>query len=326
MMKPLKIGVLGCASIAERYVLPALQELAEYEIFGIASRNKEKANSFAETFNTTAYYSYESIVEDQDIDAVYIPLPNSLHYDWVKKSLLSNKHVLVEKSMACHYDEVVELNELAKSKGLALVENFQFKCHSQLAYIKDLISKGTLGDIRQVRSAFGFPPFPDSDNIRYDESLGGGALLDAGAYPLKISQLLLGDDLEIATASLTTPDDYNVDIWGSATLQQKSTKITSQVAFGFDHYYQNAIEIWGTKGKLSTNRIFTAPPGFEPTLTLETAQGQETITLPSDHHFKKMLQHFYNVAINKINLEVEYAQNVNQARLIQELKQKSNVS
>ncbi|MBD3843455.1 MAG: Gfo/Idh/MocA family oxidoreductase [Campylobacterales bacterium] len=323
-MKKINIGVLGCANIAQRFIIPTIKEMEEFNLVGIASRTKEKADSFAKEFNTKAFYSYESLLDDTSLDAVYIPLPNSMHYKWIKKALKTNLHVLVEKSMACELEEVVELNNLAKEKSLVLIENFQFRFHSQLQYIKDLVDSGKIGDLRNIRASFGFPPFSDDDNIRYKKELGGGSLLDAGAYPLKISQIFLGNDIVVQSASLNTPKDKEVDIWGSAYIKQNGGNLASQVTFGFDNFYQNNIELWGSKGKIYTNRIFTAAPGFEPTIEIEINEGKEVVKLPSDNHFNNMLKYFYTQIITKEKVEDEYFQNINQARLIKELKEKSN--
>lgn len=324
MFKEINIGILGCANIAQRFILPTLKEMDEFNILGIGSRTKEKADKFAKEFDTKPLYSYESILEIENLDAIYIPLPNSIHYDWIKKALEKNLHVLVEKSMSCDYDEVVELNNIAKKKNLVLIENFQFRFHSQLQYIKDLVNNGKIGKLRNIRASFGFPPFSDTNNIRYKKELGGGALLDAGAYPLKISQIFLGDDITVQSASLDTPLDKEVNIWGSAYIKQNNGKLASQIAFGFDHFYQNSLELWGTKGKIYTNRIFTSAPGFEPTIEIETNDGKEIEILQSDNHFKNMLKHFYNQILTKENINDEYLQNINQARLIKEFKEKSN--
>ena len=99
-----------------------------------------------------------------------------------------------------------------------LLENFQFRFHSQLAYIMGLVEDGTIGELRNIRSSFGFPPFPDKNNIRYSKDLCGGALLDAGAYPIKISQIFLGNSINVKTADLSIDKELEVDIWGSATL------------------------------------------------------------------------------------------------------------
>lgn len=323
MSNSIKLGVLGCASIAERYLIPAINESNSFELFGVASRSAPKAGKFAKQFETQAYYGYEELISS-DIEAVYIPLPNSMHYEWIKKAIERGLHVLVEKSMACSFSEVVELNRLAKLNNVALVENFQFRFHSQLQYIKKLVADNHIGSLRNIRSSFGFPPFADEDNIRYQKDLGGGALLDAGAYPLKITQMFLGQDIYVDSASLHTPKDREVEIWGSAFIKQKDGDLTSQIAFGFDHFYQNTIELWGSKGKITASRIFTAAPGFEPTIQVETDDGSKTIQLAEDNHFRNMLSHFYCLVTSKQGLDNEYQQNVIQARLINELNEKAN--
>ena len=118
MSRITRIGVLGCANIAERFILPAIQQSDLFELAGVASRSKSKADFFSNTFNTRAFYSYDSLLEE-DLDAIYIPLPNSMHYEWIKKALNKKLHVLVEKSMACNLDQVKELNQLAENKKLA---------------------------------------------------------------------------------------------------------------------------------------------------------------------------------------------------------------
>lgn len=321
MMK-VKVGILGCANIAQRMVLPALKELEEFEVIGVASRTADKAKLFAELFQIPAYSSYDDLL-NTELDAVYIPLPNSLHYEWIKKSLNKGLHVLVEKSLGCSYQEVEELNQLAQQKRLVLIENFQFRFHSQLQVIQDKIQTGTIGELRNVRSSFGFPPFPDADNIRYKKALGGGALLDAAAYPVKISQIILGTSLEVTAAKLNYPAGKEVDIWGSAYLQQIDGQIASQIAFGFDNFYQNNLEVWGTKGKLIAHRIFTAGPGVEPLITIETPTGKEEIVVPQENHFKHMLVYFYQQITTQTNIQNEYEQNINQARLLSELYEKS---
>ena len=325
MSRITRIGVLGCANIAERFILPAIQQSDLFELAGVASRSKSKADFFSNTFNTRAFYSYDSLLEE-DLDAIYIPLPNSMHYEWIKKALNKKLHVLVEKSMACNLDQVKELNQLAENKKLALLENFQFRFHNQLKFIQNHVKEGLLGELKLLRSSFGFPPFEDKDNIRYQKALGGGALLDAGAYTLKASQIFLGKEIYVDSANLIKPHNEEVDISGSAFIKQKNGNLTAQIAFGFDHFYQNTLEIWGSKGKLTANRIFTAGPGVQAKVILENRDGIEAIDLPVDNHFLNMLQHFSELINTDKAKEDEYRQNINQARLIQELSKKSEVS
>ena len=240
------------------------------------------------------------------------------------KALQQGLHVLSEKSLGCSLQEVTELNVIAQSKDIALVENFQFRFHSQLAFIKSLIADGKIGELRCIRSSFGFPPFADSNNIRYKKALGGGALLDAGAYTLKVSQLFLGDDIEVAAANLSYPANSEVDISGGAYIKQKKGDLFLEAAFGFDSFYQCSIELWGSKGRIFTNRIFTSPPGFKPEIIVETNQGKETLSLEADNHFKNMLTHFHQLVCGEKNKKDEYKQNILQASLIEQVKQKAN--
>ena len=315
------IGVLGCARVAQRWVVPAILELDHiYRLAGIASRDAQKAAEFAKGFNTKAFGSYEALLNDETLEAVYIPLPNALHAYWIERSLNRGLHVLVEKPLACSLGDSERLNYAARDRGLALVENFQFRFHAQLAEIKRMVDTGLIGDLRCVRSSFGFPPLPDPENIRYQKSLGGGALLDAGVYPIKISQIFIGLDLEVMAASSCIDEDRHVDIWGGGFLMQKNGPAFSEIAFGFDHHYQCSLELWGSKGKLTANRIFTAPPGFEPEVIIETSGGTQILTLQADNHFARMLEHFASAVNDPAIAAEEYAQNINQARLVDEFK------
>lgn len=325
MSNRLKIGVLGCADIARRFLIPAFIESSEFQLIGISSRSKNKADDFAKLFNTNPYYDYDSLL-NSGLDAIYIPLPNALHYDWVKKALNQNIHVLVEKSLACSFEEVIELNQLAENKELVLLENFQFRFHNQINFIRNKIHNDEIGEINLFRSSFGFPPFKDKKNIRYINSLGGGSLLDAGAYTLKISQIFLGKDIFVDSASLVTSKKFNVDINGSASLKQKNGNLISQIAFGFNHFYQNSIEIWGSKGKLSAQRIFTAGPSVSAPILIETSDNKENFLLEKDNHFRNMLSYFSSLIKNpKLSIS-EYSDNINQARLISEVLKKSNLN
>jgi NDP-hexose-3-ketoreductase len=322
----IKIGVLGVANIAVRSVIPSIKDLPNhFQIKGIASRNNQKASQILNVFETKYYEGYESLLDDEGIDAVYIPLPNALHAKWVEFALLRGKHVLVEKSLGCSLEEVTNLTKLAKDKGLVILENFQFRFHPQLQLIKDCLTNGKIGEIRSLRVSFGFPPFIDRENIRYNPELGGGALLDAGAYTTKISQILLGEDLKVKASSLNFAPGYPVDIWGGAYLHDEVSGAFSEIAFGFDNFYQCGIEIWGSKGLLKTNRLFTAPDGYESKITIETKSGEEVLVAEPANHFKNILKYFYQLITTKQGVDQEYAQNLDQARLLQDIKIQANV-
>ena len=315
-----KVGVLGCANIAIRSLLPAFLKADRFQILAVASRQLDKAKELAGQYSCKAYGGYEELLEDPLVDLVYIPLPTGLHYEWVMKALHRHKHVISEKSLAADYGEVEELVQIARKNGLLLIENFQFRFHSQHQWVRDCLQRNEIGDIRCFRSSFGFPPFADSSNIRYSRKLGGGALLDAGAYTVKAMQVILPEyTFSLRAASLFRPFGAEVDIWGGAYFHCNDG-IVAELAFGFDNYYQCNYEIWGSTGKLIVTRAFTAPTDLNPIIILEKQGYKEEFNLPKDDHFDNMLK-YVTQCLDKREYEQEYAQNLAQSYYLCQIKQ-----
>jgi len=321
MKKKIGVGVLGCANIAIRSLIPAFFIHPEFCLQAIGSRDISKASTIAEQYRIEAC-GYEELLENKQIDLIYIPLPTSLHKEWVINSIMKGKHVLCEKSLGVSLKEVEEMVNIARINQKALIENFQFQYHSQQQFIKNMLKQCELGEIRCFRSSFGFPPFNNLNNIRYNKSLGGGALLDAGAYTIKAVQFFLEDTFTATSAKLVKPNNYEVEIYGGGFLESNS-QLIAEIAFGFDNFYQCNIEIWGSKGKLTANRVFTAPADFTPEVILETSQGTKKYQLAKDNHFDKMLDHVAE-SINQGSYESDYIANYNQAQLIQQFKDRSD--
>ena len=311
----IKVGILGCANIAIRYLGPAFQAHPGFNLIGFAGRNFENTTSVARQFNCQAFQSYQSMIDCEDIDLVYIPLPNSLHFEWVIKSLTSGKHVICEKSLGCNYSEVEEMISVARKCNKLLFENFQFRFHSQHDLVKKILFEGEIGAIRCFRSSFGFPPFKSTNNIRYKSDLGGGSLLDAGAYTIKATQFILGDNFKVKAATLNISKDFGVDLFGGIYMQNESGQF-AELSFGFDNHYQCNYEIWGSLGKITATRAFTAPPGFKPSLILEKDGKLETIVLSEDNHFENMLYYVFQLILNG-EFEGENKTNLNQSLNIQ---------
>lgn len=317
-------GILGCANIAVTSVVPAILKTDPEAKIIFSSRDKKKAQLLAKQFNCSFVTGYDALLSIENIEAVYIPLPTGLHYEWVKKAILANKHVLVEKSATNNYEEAQEIISLAKKRNVAVVENFQFQHHSQHQYVFNLLKNNEIGEIRSFRSSFGFPPFLENSNIRYNKDLGGGALLDAGAYVLKATTFLMGDKFDVKSAYLKTNKRFDVDWFGGAFLVNKDKDIFSEVAFGFDNFYQCNYEIWGSKGKITSTRAFTAKPNFNPTIILEKQGFKEEIELPRDDHFGNMISYFIKIIDIKY-FEKEWNNILIQAKLIQEVFKYSKI-
>jgi predicted dehydrogenase len=324
-MEKLKIGVLGCANIAQRMVIPAILASGVFELAAVASRSLEKAKIAAEKFNCDPVEGYENLLEREDIDAIYIPLPTGMHYEWAMKAMEKGKHCLVEKPIAHDYASVEKMVETARKSGVSLFENFMFLYHSQHRFIREKIEGGEIGEIRCFRSSFGFPPLPKG-NIRYDKELGGGALLDAGVYPLRASQMILGDNLAAPSAYLKIDPETGVDIYGGGFLTNRQG-LFAQIAFGFDNYYQCSYEIWGSKGKIRAERAFTAGPGFKPKVIVEKQDEYHEYVLPPDNHFANILKTFHRSIVEEgFDREGPFCQILNQARLLQEIQDNADRS
>lgn len=312
------IGVLGGAEIASRMFLPALLQNNNFICAGVASKNPEKRQRFAADFQIPLYNNYEDLINFPEIDALYIPLPPALHYQWAKQALEQGKHVFLEKPATVSITQTQELVQLAAKRKLALQENYMFQYHSQLEEIQKLLASGVIGEIRVIKSSFGFP-LREADDFRYQKTLGGGALLDAGGYVVKLAALLLGNSVKVKTACLNSWGNYDVDMFGSVTLEN-SDGMVFQGSFGMDCYYQCSLEIWGSKGKIYTNRIFTAPPTFAPKIDIETTNGLQELAFQPDNHFAKSIQMYYN-AIREDNVrEKMYEDMLLQANLIEHVE------
>ena len=165
-----------------------------------------------------------------------------------------------------------------------------FVFHDQLKALNDVVESGEIGDVRLYRISFGFP-LRQKNDFRYNPALGGGALLDAGGYTMKYADYLLGSTSKVVTAQVNYIEGFQVEMFGSCTMVN-SKGLTAQLAFGMDNDYKCEIEIWGSKGTITSNRILTAPEGFVPKYTIKKNQEFETRSLPADDAFLKSILQF----------------------------------
>lgn len=293
----MKLGILGTAEIAFRRFLPALRECPDVTYAGVASRAPEKGKPFQDTYGGRVYSSYDELLEDESVDAVYVPLPPALHFEWGEKALRAGKHLLMEKPFTTSLQETERLLTLAAEKRLAVHENYMFLYHSQLAAIQKMIADGSLGEIRLYRMSFGFPMRGQGD-FRYNKALGGGALLDCGGYPVRLALELLGDTAKVVHSKLVQPEGFEVDLYGSAVMENEAGEV-AQISFGMDNAYQCQLEVWGSKATLLAPRVFTAGAGMRPTLILRTSAEENKIDLEPDDQFLRSIQRF----VSRVNAE-----------------------
>ncbi|MGO5097230.1 Gfo/Idh/MocA family protein [Agathobaculum sp. LCP25S3_E8] len=318
----MKLGVLGTADIAFRRFLPALSKCSNFTYAGVASRTPEKCQPFQETFGGQIYENYGDLLADDTIDAVYVPLPPALHYEWGKKALESGKHLLMEKPFTTHLHETEELLELAAKKGLIVHENYMFLYHCQLAKIEAMIADGLLGDIRLYRMSFGFPMRGQGD-FRYNKALGGGALLDCGGYPVRLALELLGDTAKVVHSKLYQPDGFSVDLYGNAVIENDAGQV-AQISFGMDNAYQCQLEVWGSQATLIAPRIFTAPSGFLAQGIVRDSATENVLELGQDDSFVNSIQNFLEIIENSEKNIQSRIQIMKQSKMIEDIMNRQN--
>lgn len=327
-MAKVKIGVLCPSEIAFRRFLPAIKQNLDFEYVGVAvagagewfgeptleqiAAEQNKAQKFVDSYGGKIFKGYRKLLNDTNVEAIYIPLPPALHYEWAKKALQTGKHVLLEKPFCTNVQDTEELLRLAAEKNLAVHENYMFVYHSQLVWIREHMPE--LGELRLIRIDFGFP-FRGANDFRYNRELGGGALLDCGGYTLKLAGYFLGDSANVTTSQLNMQPEFGVDIGGSATLTN-AQGLTAQVAFGMDNSYRCSLELWGSKGELYTNRILTAPVGYEPQVVIKLVDNEQVYTLPADDSFGKSIAYFGECIDNEAERVKHYAEIRRQAELV----------
>lgn len=320
-MEKLKIGILGCANVTRKHAIPAFKALEIAELNGIGSRDKEKAEKWAKEFSIPFYGSYDEIINNKEIDAVYIALPTGLHEEWALKAANAGKHVLCEKSVSDSYESVSRIVQACRKNSVVLFENFMCAYHPQHENVKELIKK-ELGNVSTFQGYFGIPHL-DKENFRYKKELGGGSLNDLGAYLVFMSNLILESIPRAVTCSL----DYNnnIDMHGSALLEFEDGK-TALISFGLGKIYQNNYSVWGSSGLIKVNRAYSIPRDMRPDITLIKNENlQETnkkIEIESAHQFLLGFKAFCQTILNNDikTKDKKYEEIIIQARIMQALR------
>ncbi len=315
-MDRIRVGVLGPSGIAKRRMVPAILKSGSAEYVGVAIavreewgedisqeqyremwvQKQEKAQAFAEAFGGRVFEGYEALLQSGEIDAVYIPLPPALHFKWAKRALECGKHVLLEKPFTINGSDTAALVNLAEKRRLAVLENYGFVYHGQIAAMKEVLESGEIGELRLLRADFGFP-YRGKEDFRYSAAAGGGALWDCGGYTVKAAECFLKGNIRVRTGRLNYLPDHDVDIYGSVTLEDER-QCTAQLFFGMDDAYVCELELWGSRGIVSTKRAFTAPDTLDIQISVRNAEGERTLTIPAEDQFLKCVDRFAQAAGN----------------------------
>ena len=287
---PLRWGILSTANIGRAAVIPAIRESACGEVVAVASRDVWRAEEFAAA-NTipTVFGSYEELLLDERIDAIYIPLPNSLHREWTIRAAEAGKHVLCEKPLALNAKECDEMAAAAVTAGVVCMEAFMYRFHPRIDAVLDLAARGVIGELRSLYSAFTFK-LTKTDDIRLDPELGGGSLMDVGCYCVNVCRTIAGrEPREVQAYAQWT--DRGVDEQMAGMLRFGGG-LTAQFDCALTMERRECLHVAGTDGHLEIPRVFI--PGNDD-VTIEEYHGRgdaKSHAVSGVNEYTAMVDHF----------------------------------
>ena len=275
-MERLRMGVLGCSGHYALRVATPLKSSLLIETYAVASRNGAKAKEFAEAWNfPVSYGSYEELLADPKVDFVYIPLPNHLHSEYIKKSADAGKPIICEKPLCLNAKEAAEAAEYCEKKNVPLMEAFMYRFHPQWVRAAELVKAGEIGKVLSTSGVFSYNN-NDGNNIRNKPECGGGAVLDIGCYTVSTSRLLMGGEPQKVAATFVRDPIFKTDILGSAVLDygngRSSTFTVSTQMFPYQR-----VSAFGTGGSLSVEVPFNMFGDVPGKLTVTTSVAQREV-------------------------------------------------
>lgn len=306
-------GILGCARIARLQVVPALLRCENARLQAVASRDSRKLDEFHQLFGDFAdHLTYEALLDDPKIDAVYIPLPNAMHCQWARLAMQKSKHVLCEKPLAMNAKEAQAMIETSRETGKLLMEAFMYRYTDRTHKIEEILSSGVLGQIKVVNSSFRF--FLDRTNtIKENPELGGGAMYDVGCYPLNLAGLI--SQAEPADISVQCERANGVDINTTAVLKYDNGMIAS-LHCGFNAFGRMYSEIIGTEGILLAPDTFLDDAGE---LTLHTKTGTQQISVEKSDRYAEQIRDFSAAVLEKRRPRLALEESLRNMRILEKI-------
>ena len=250
-------GILGAADIAVHKVIPAMADAEVCSVDAIASRSEERARQTAERFGIPrSYGSYQDLLEDSDIEAVYIPLPNHLHLEWTLAAAAAGKHILCEKPLAMSSADARTMIDACGAAGVKLMEAFMYRLHPMWVEVRRLVDDGAIGELAAIQSFFSYFNNDPAD-IRNIPEFGGGALYDIGCYPVNVARMLFDSEPNEVKSSIKRDPDFGTDIVTSAVLDFGGCHATFTCSTRMEDHQWVGIE--GTEGRLVVEIPFNIP-------------------------------------------------------------------
>jgi predicted dehydrogenase len=317
----LRWGILSTANIGIEKVIPGIQGAARCEVVAIGSRDAQLARTVADRLGIErAHGSYEALLADPGVDAVYIPLPNHLHAQWTIAAARAGKHVLCEKPLAMTAVDAERMAEVCAAEGVYLMEAFMYRQHPSWVAVRDLVASGRIGRLIAVQSWFSYYN-DDPTNIRNIQGVGGGALYDVGCYNVNLSRMLFGAEPTHVSATIARDPVLGVDTTTSAILEFETGVATFTCSTRAET--DQRVHVYGTEGRISIGIPFNIPPD-RPTHVYVTAGGDppvapatETLTFDTADPYTVQAERFAAAVLDGTPVPVDPADAVANLRVIE---------
>ena len=263
-------GVISTANIGRKAMIPALKRLEKAEVLAVASRDIGKSKSFAAELGIPkAYGDYQELLNDLDVEAVYIPLPNHLHKEWTIRAAESGKHILCEKPIALNVNECIEMIDAAKANGVVLMESFMYRYHPRVLKAVEMVQSGEIGELKTIDSGFTFY-LEDKNDIRYKYKEGGGALMDLGCYCVNLSRLMAGRvPTAVQARAIWAPTGVDLQL---VAILDFGDGLFAHFDCGFNQGSRQHCLLSGTDGYFVIPEVFN--PGEKKSVVQEVRGGQ----------------------------------------------------
>jgi predicted dehydrogenase len=314
-MSKIRWGILSTAKIGREKVIPAMQKGAYCEVTAIASRNKEQAHTVAGLLNIPKSYStYEELLYDKDIDAVYVPLPNHMHVEWAIKALHAGKHVLCEKPIGVSAPDAERLLDAARAKPeLKVMEAFMYRMHPQWQYVKKQIEEGRIGTFRTIQSFFSYYNM-DMNNIRNRKNAAGGALMDIGCYCISWSRWLTGEEPGSVFGAVEFDPQSEVDRLSTGVLQFSSVTSTFTCSTQLAPYQR--VNILGTDARIEIEIPVNTPPDQPAKVWIHSKAGTEEVVFDPVDQYTIQGDLFSQAILNHTDVPTSLEDAINNMKVI----------
>ena len=330
--KTVRWGILGCSGIGKSRTIPGLLACENAELYAIAGRNEEKLKAYAEPFAPKKLYTdYQALLDDENVDAVYLPLPNGIHMEWVEKAAKAGKHILCEKPMALTEEQVREMFAAAKANGVLLEEAYAYR-HAQLAQkVKEIVDSGAIGRIRYLESKHSTFD-TNRSGIRYQKGNGGGAVYDVTCYNVSLASYLLGKDPVDMSVYCGFDKETGVDT-SDAVMLRYEEGVTAMLYAGLDAYRRGCYSILGDTGRIDVDHKFNSSgvchirvsTGARPQGAEYVDETTTDYTIWVEDNYKREIELFSDAVLNGTPLTISEEESLRTARVCDAIRKAGGI-